>query len=72
MRATNRVFVVVAGGHVTNVDVPGIVDGTHSVIDFDLAEEDAGREWATYDDLDRAYIRENYPEECSLYFGECV
>ena len=72
MNTTSRVFVVVQGGHVTNVDVPKVVDGTHTVIDFDEAETDADRVWAAFDELDRAYIRENYPELCSTYFAEFV
>lgn len=72
MNTTSRVFVVVEGGHVTNVDVPRIVDGTHTVIDCDAAEDDAEKVWAAFDDLDRAYLRENYPDLCSLYFGEFV
>jgi hypothetical protein len=45
------------------------------VVDFDQAEgdrEDAERVWTAFDDLDRAYVRENCPELCNLYFGEFV
>jgi hypothetical protein len=75
MNTTSRVFVVVRGGHVINVDIPRIVDGTHTVVDFDQAEgdrEDAERVRTAFDDLDRAYVRENCPELCNLYFGEFV
>jgi len=69
---TSRIFVVVEGGHVTNVDIPRIVDGTHTVVDFDEAELDAEAVWGAFDGADRAYIMENYADLCKLYFGECV
>ena len=72
MNKTSRVFVVVQGGHVTNVDIPRIVDGTHTVLDFDNAEIEPEKEWAAYDEVDRAYLRENCPELCSTYFAEFV
>ncbi|MHB8501424.1 MAG: hypothetical protein ACYDCG_19840 [Candidatus Acidiferrales bacterium] len=71
MNTTNRVFVVVEAGIVVNVDVPAVVDGTHTVIDFDLAETDAEGTWAAFDELDRAYLLENYLALCAVYFGEC-
>jgi len=70
MNRTNRVFVTVRGGYVTNVDVPSTVDGTHTVVDFDGAENDAEDVWAAFDELDRAYVREDCQELYSLYFGE--
>jgi hypothetical protein len=70
MNVSSRIFVVVEGGHVTNVDIPRIVDGTHTVVDFDEAETDAERTWAAFDETDRAYVLKNYPDLCQLYFGE--
>jgi len=69
MNNTNRVFVTVSGGYVTNVDIPSTVDGTHTIVDFDDAENDAAGVWARFDEADRAHVRENC-NECSLYFGE--
>jgi len=70
MNATSRVFIVVEGGRVTNVDIPRIVDGTHTVVDFDAAEMDAQATWAAFDEIDRAWILANYPDLSGLYFGE--
>jgi hypothetical protein len=72
MNASSRIFIVVEGGHVTNVDIPRIVDGTHTVLDFDDAEdEDKARSiWDSLDAVDRAYALEHYPELCESYFGE--
>jgi hypothetical protein len=72
MNNTNRVFVTVHGGYVRNVDIPTIVDGTHTVVDFDDAEIDAADVWARLDPVDRAYTRENCPDLCATYFAEFV
>jgi len=69
MNNTNRVFVTVSGGYVRNVDIPKFVDGTHTIVDLDDAENDAIGVWARFDEMDRAHVRENC-HECSLYFGE--
>jgi hypothetical protein len=58
------------GGYVINVEVPSIVDGTHTVVDFDAAETDAESVWLAFDALDRAWILANHPDLFSLYFGE--
>ncbi len=71
MNNTNRVFVTVEGGYVTNVDIPSTVDGTRTAVDLDDAENDAAGVWARFDDADRAHVRENC-SECSLYFGKFV
>jgi len=64
-----RVDVVVSGGVVNDVDVPTETDGTNTVIDWDNIESDPQREWDNFDEEDRAYIKERFPEDFEKYFS---
>jgi hypothetical protein len=65
---SRRVFVCVSGGVVDEVIVPPQTDGTWTVIDWDNIEADPAREWGHFDEEDKKYIRENYPDDCTKYF----
>lgn len=65
---SERVFVIVDGGVVSNVDVPTKTDGTYTVIDWDNIESDPLQEWAKFDEEDREYIAGNFPDEFAQYF----
>lgn len=65
-----RVFVTVSGGVVDLVHVPPVTDGTYTVIDWDNIEADAAREWERFDELDRAYIRAEFPEDYAKHFKQ--
>ena len=67
---TQRVYVSVSGGVVDEVDVPRHTDGTYKVIDWDSIEQDPGHAWNRFDEADRAYIREHYPEDFGKFFGK--
>jgi len=65
---SKRVFVCVSGGVVDKVIVPPQTDGTWTVIDWDNIEADPAREWGHFDEEDKKYICENYPDGCAKYF----
>ena len=67
---SRRVFISVSGGVVDEVIVPPQTDGTWTVIDWDNIESDPARQWGHFDEEDKKYIRENYPEDCAKYFSQ--
>lgn len=70
MNNSGRVFVVVHGGIVRNVDVPAWVDGTHTVVDFDEAEVDAAAVWGALDAVDREYVQRECANLYATFFAE--
>jgi hypothetical protein len=67
---SRRVFVCVSGGVVDEVIVPPLTDGTWTVIDWDNVESDPAREWGHFDEEDKKYIKENYPDDYTKYFSQ--
>ena len=67
---SRRVFISVSGGVVDEVIVPAQTDGTWIVIDWDNIESDPAREWDRFDEEDKKYIKENYPDDCIKYFSQ--
>jgi hypothetical protein len=63
------VFVCASGGVVDEVIVPPQTDGTWTVIEWDNIESDPAREWGHFDEEDKKFIRENYPD-CDKYFSQ--
>lgn len=58
-----RVFIQVSGGVVNDVYIPAHTDGSHTVIDWDNIDADPKRSWDEFDEVDRAWIKENMPTE---------
>ncbi len=54
----------------------GQSDRSHSnrqnldVIDWDNTESDPAREWGQFDEEDKKYVRENYPDDYAKYFSQ--
>ena len=67
---SRRVFISVSGGVVQEVIVPTQTDGSWTVIDWDNIESDPAREWGQFDEEDRKYVRENYPDDYTKYFSQ--
>lgn len=65
---TGRVFVVIRGGKLANIDIPAYVDGTHTVIDCDDAENDPAAVWGTFDPVDQAYVRTACADLVAMYW----
>lgn len=65
-----RVYIDVSGGVVQYVDVPTEVNGTWTVIDWDNIENAPKENWQHFDEEDRAYVREKYPDDFQKYFAE--
>ena len=64
---SRRVFISVSGGVVQEVIVPTQTDGSWTVIDWDNIESDPAREWVQFDEEDKKYVRENYPDDYAKY-----
>jgi len=64
------VFISVSGGVVDEVIVPTQTDGTWTVIDWDNIESDPARAWGQFDEEDKKYVRENYPDDYAKYFSQ--
>ncbi len=69
---SRRVFICVSGGVVDEVIVPPLTDGTWTVIDWDNIESDPAREWGHFDEKDKKYIKQNYPDDCAKYFSQLM
>jgi hypothetical protein len=67
---SRRVFISVSGGVVDEVIVPTQTDGTWTVIDWDNIESDPVREWRQFDEEDKKYVSENYPDDYAKYFSQ--
>ena len=67
---SRRVFVSVSGGVVQEVIVPTQTDGSWTVIDWDNIESDPAGEWSQFDEEDKKYVRENYPDDFAKYFSQ--
>ena len=65
---SRRVYVSVSGGVVDEVIVPPQTDGTWTVIDWNNIEAGPAREWDHFDNQDRSYVKENYPDDYKKYF----
>ncbi len=67
---SRRVYISVSGGVVQEVIVPTKTDGSWTVIDWDNIESDPAREWGQFDEEDKKYVRENYPNDYAKYFSQ--
>ena len=48
-----------------------VIEGrVNEFFDWDNVESDPAREWGQFDEEDKKYVRENYPEDCTEYFSQ--